>query len=313
MGKAEMSLDKPRMTQHSDDFISRAAAINKNSPAFCKVPGNLPAVGKMSHEIQSLRKQTESKSATELEEMVARQQKIVNNKRLLASLPDKGLKAKSKLDWLQAALEEKKGVESLSRAMGNLRLPDVNAMEWKQKELRGEDQATEDTLRSLAEREVPRHAPPQTDEYVVHKVNALDQYQTAHRFIPFNTAETAGAKEPHDPPPNKPRPASRHPEHRTPAIPLPETYKCQTKPLTLQESLVIQREQAERLRETVMKQAASRLAQSAKAASALPPTNIVDTRWRESRLDSDDDEAEVHDDEPEEGGTINVATFADEE
>ena len=37
-------------------------------------------------------------------------------------------------------MEEKKGVESLSRAMGNLRLPDVNAMEWKQKELRGEDQ-----------------------------------------------------------------------------------------------------------------------------------------------------------------------------
>ena len=69
---------------------------------------------------------------------------------------------------------------------------------------------------------------------IICQVNALDQYQTAHRFIPFNTAETAGAKEPHDPPPNKPRPASRHPEHRTPAIPLPETYKCQTKPLTLQ-------------------------------------------------------------------------------
>jgi len=309
------------MTQQNEDFVSRAGDVNKNSPAFCKVPGNLPAVGKMSHEIQSLRKQTQSKSVTELEEMVTRQEKIVNNKRLMASLPDRGLKAKTKLDWLKTAIEEKRGVESLSRAMGNLRLPDVNAMEWRQKELRGEDQETEDALRSLAEREVPHHATPQTDEYVVHKVNALDQYQQAHRFIPFNSAEMAGAKEPHgrmDPPPNKPRPASRDPEHRTPAVPLPDTYKCQTKRLTLQESLLIQREQAERLRETVMKQAASRLAQSSnsQAAPTLLPTNIVDTRWRESHLDSDDDEAaagEVHDDEPEEGGTINVATFADEE
>lgn len=66
------------------------------------------------------------------------------------------------------------------------------------------------------------------------------------------------------------------------------------------------------MRETALQHAAARLA-SANAHKLQPDTElakIIDTRWREPDLDSDDDEAvEVHDDEDGAGGGVHCTTF----
>jgi len=314
---------------------------NNQDPKFWKVPGELVPMGKMKYEIETLRNQMRNKKTVELEEMLARQQKLVNNTRLLTTLPDKGEKARNKVSWLQALLEERRGETALTTAMAGLRLPDTEAMEWGRGGGRigpSDEQESDAALRLLAEKEVG--SAPDKDEVDLHgarRVSYLDHFKPEHHFAPFTTAKMAENGDIMDkyPVPSSfaahKRAVRPKPEHQTPSIPLPTHYTCQTKSLTLQESLVIQQEGADRLREATVRQAASRLAahhahekaafQAHKTAAAeaeepalttADAAKIVDTRWRDTQLDSDDDEAvEVHDDSggEESGCKINVATF----
>jgi hypothetical protein len=52
------------------------------------------AMGKMDHEMKAFEKEIRTKSVPQLYEVLARQNKILENKSLLLKLPDKGAKVK---------------------------------------------------------------------------------------------------------------------------------------------------------------------------------------------------------------------------
>jgi hypothetical protein len=59
-------------------------------PAVGKVPGVVPALGRMTHEVKIVDNELRNKSVAELRDILARQVKILANVKLCADLPDKG-------------------------------------------------------------------------------------------------------------------------------------------------------------------------------------------------------------------------------
>ena len=57
-----------------------------------KVPGEVPAIGRLPHEAAAFEKSLEKKSPAELKDLLARQKKIEGDNRLCQKLPDGGEK-----------------------------------------------------------------------------------------------------------------------------------------------------------------------------------------------------------------------------
>ena len=88
-------------------FDGRLSTISEDPRPHMGVPGQVPAVGRMSHEAKKFADEIKSKSAKELRELKARQEAVFRNKKLLASLPDKGEKVKMKIQEIDVSQHDK--------------------------------------------------------------------------------------------------------------------------------------------------------------------------------------------------------------
>eukprot|EP00088_Acartia_fossae_P012097 TRINITY_DN16208_c0_g1_i2.p1 TRINITY_DN16208_c0_g1~~TRINITY_DN16208_c0_g1_i2.p1 ORF type:complete len:371 (+),score=114.93 TRINITY_DN16208_c0_g1_i2:40-1152(+) len=333
MGRVEDSVGRPKMinpTPPKDefDFVKNAKAV-RNSPAFCRVPGELPPMGKMTHEQNTLKAELKKKSLVELKDLLASNQKIASNATLLNRLPDRGAKVKEKLAILKSLVEERERGNELAEAMAALHLPDTDAMEWNTKSaaMKAPDALTvmDQTLKVLAEGSLPSTNPTDSDNttpaddlndqhqhYLTHKVGVLDTVAKEDRFVPVASLHNTDLQKvkPDLPVPNLPSSSHQstcsrnNAKVKTEAIPLPKYSNATTRQLSLQESLRIQREQAEKLREATVRQAAARLAAKSSAKPAQIKSEggdkttrttvetIVDTRWRDTTFKEDDETEE---------------------
>merc|ERR1719309_265570 len=154
----------------------------------------------MTHEMDLVKKEMKNKSVSELGDILARQEKLVANKKLLSKLPDKGKKVELKYSVIRALIEEKSKTnhaeEGLVKAFSRLGLPDTDAMEWKNKNIAADshmikDNSDDATLRVLAEKDFPSRpdfAQLEAD-YLQQKIACLDNYQSDKRFAPFCSTE----------------------------------------------------------------------------------------------------------------------------
>jgi len=336
MGKVEDSLSEPKMSAPAPtedyDIVKRASAT-RISPAYCRVPGDLAPVGKMKHELETFKNELKKKSLTEVKDMLVSHTKISQNTLLMSRLPDKGDKVKQKLDIINQLVKEKESTDDLVLALAALKLPgdsaplpDINAMEWKTKStvMKADQPLTEGekSLKVLSEGTIPdSEQEEQFDEdlhsthYLSHKVQVLDTVSSKDRFVPANylqnsTIDQLNTDAKNALPGQQGAAVAKRDLTRkkcvvkTDAIPLPKYSNTASKQLTLQESLSIQQEQAEKLREATLRQTAARLAAKSEINSnfSIPSASkekvtinsVVDTRWRDTtNQDSDDSENEA--------------------
>ena len=67
------------MAENSQDFDFVVTATRTENDRKMKVPGEVPAVGKMSFEIARLREEIKHKDVIQLKEILERQDRILNN------------------------------------------------------------------------------------------------------------------------------------------------------------------------------------------------------------------------------------------
>jgi len=274
----------PLSERQKEDFI--AVATRTESERLMKVPGVVPPIGKMSHEVAKLRSELRSKSVLELQEVLDRQQKILGNKALVSKLPDKGQRARNTRDMVTELLNEKEKVEGLEKKMTKLKI-NTEAMEWKNTLLDSDDDSdpevdgqAKNPLAVLAQGVIPSKSSrgkaeedahtTELELFALKEAEKIDNTTPRDSFVPFKSAKTTcltvDMKE-------KLVPATtvsgddvnhtkklKHP--RTPSIPLPPLYTCQTKQLSLADSLKLQQDQDKRLKDVQLKHAADRLANS---------------------------------------------------
>merc|ERR1712098_910888 len=85
------------------------------------------------------------------------------------------------------------------------------------------------------------------------------------------------------------------PKHKTPSIPLPNVYVCETKQLSLADSLRLQQDQDKKLREIQMIHAAEKLMASSNLGGVTEEVNTVGSQFQEYRSKTEEDEEEVED------------------
>jgi len=287
----EETVDKlaPLSERQKEDFI--AVATRTESERLMKVPGVVHPIGKMSHEVAKLRAELRSKSVPQLQEVLDRQQKILGNKALVMRLPDKGERARNTRDMVIELLNDKEKVEGLEKEMTKLKI-NTEAMEWKNTLLDSDDDSdpedegpVRNPLVVLAQGVVPSKSSKGKSEEELHntelelfaqkEAEKVDKTESKNSFVPFKSAKTTclsvdlksrlGPGEVRDDGDHSKDGKNRrkkldHPG--TPSIPLPPQYSCQTKQLTLVDSLKLQQDQDKRLKDIQLKHAAERLANS---------------------------------------------------
>jgi len=280
----EQTVDKvaPLKVRQEEDFID--LATRTESERLMKVPGKVQAIGKMSWEVTKLRGEMKTKTVPQLREVLERQQKILGNKYLVAKLKDKGERARGTRDMVIELLKEKEKVEGLEEKLTKLKI-NTEAMEWKNTLLDSDDDSdpeaegpVKNPLAVFAQGVVPTKSSKGKEELDAHntelelfamkETEKVDNTQTKDSFVPFRSARTtclnvdlrsklgAGGSD------ENPSSTRRSPHHTTPSIPLPPVYNCQTKQLTLADSLKLQQDQDRRLKDIQLKHAAERLASS---------------------------------------------------
>lgn len=335
MGKEEEKRKMESIPEADDDYLFYRFKKDRDSKSMIwKVPGEVVPVGKMHHEKRRDEDELRQKSVTELEEMLARQCRVLDNPRLVARLPDKGAKTRERREQLERAIAEKMKEDDLVEKMEGLgigKLIDTDAMEWAK---RGggeahqldsdddpdpeDDQHVANPLKLLASRELPyRHQ--KTDKirhdsiepFAADAAAKVDDKESSARFQPFNSATdhvSAGAGL--GVPPPKPAgaavatAATPRSRSRTDPIPLPRVYNCRTKLMSLQESLALQQQQTERLRETQRRHAAEMLAFRVNTGPVTAEVKDA-SEYRDTAADynTDDEDGGEGDDE---GGGVNV-------
>eukprot|EP00092_Neocalanus_flemingeri_P008839 GFUD01009513.1.p1 GENE.GFUD01009513.1~~GFUD01009513.1.p1 ORF type:complete len:340 (+),score=133.14 GFUD01009513.1:50-1069(+) len=320
----EEKLDKkaPLAARQEEDFI--AVATRNEAERKMKVPGQVHPIGKMSFEVIKLRAELKSKTVPQLKEVLERQEKILGNKSLVKRLPDKGERAKSTKDMVIQLLKDKEEVRGLDEEMKNLKI-NTDAMEWKNRLLDSDDDSDPEAdgplknpLEVLAQGVVPAKSSKgkleeeesQNEErelYARKDTEKVDNTHTKDKFAPFSSARTTcldgdlrsqlgeGATK------AKPSGSRTSPHPHTPSIPLPPVYNCQTRQLTLAESLTLQQNQDRRLRDMQLKHASEKLAAS-KGVARLGLQDIVGKgQFEEYRNTNEDSGGEEDVDSGDEG------------
>jgi len=196
---------------------------------------------------------------------------------------------------------------------------DTEKMEWKGRLLDSDDDSdaeadgpVKDPLALLAQGVVPTRSAkakeiksenPSCNEielFAQKEVEMFDKVDSKKAFVPFQSTNSSIKDEQlrsqlHDLRPRSEPGLARSPAHRTPSIPLPPVYDCQTKKLTLAESLKLQQEQEIKLREIQLRHAASKLM----ANKDLTVTEESETRsglqFEEYRENEEEEEEEDQD------------------
>lgn len=78
-----------------------ASPLPASSGMIKKVPGQVPSMGRLSHEAQKFQREIRLKSVPELKTILTRQKQVMSNQKLIASLPDKGDKIRVKIEVIE--------------------------------------------------------------------------------------------------------------------------------------------------------------------------------------------------------------------
>jgi len=304
----------PLAARQEEDFVE--VATRNEIERRMKVPGQVQPIGKMSFEVAKLRAELKSKTVPQLQEVLERQEKLLGNRSLVKRLPDKGEKARNTKEMVMELLKDKEKVKGLEIDMNKLKI-NTEAMEWKNTLLDSDDDSdpetdrpVKDPLALLAQGVVPAKSSKgkQEDEethneelelFARRETEKVDGTHTKDSFVPFRSTRTTclnvdlisqlgagGTKEKSSSPRSSPHP-------KTPSIPLPPVYSCQTKQLSLADSLKLQQDQDRRLRDMQLRHAAEKLAAS-KGAVILGLKEIVGKgqfeEYRDTREDSGGEE-----------------------
>ena len=301
------------------DFV--LTATRTESQRKLKVPGEVAAVGRLSFEVEKMREEIKAKSVPQLKEILERQDKILNNAALVSKLPDKGEKARSKRELIVNLLKDKERLEGLESEMKLMKI-DTDKMEWKGRLLDSDDDSdpetdgpVKDPLVLLAQGLVPTKSTkakeplenPSQNEieiFAQKEVEIFDKIDSKKTFVPFQSTNSSIRDEELKSKLQDLRPRAepgrvRPPTHRTPSVPLPPVYDCQTKRLTLAESLKLQQEQERKLREMQLRNAASKLMASKDIGLADGSERQAGAQFEEYRDNQEEleEEEEVDDDE----------------
>ena len=279
------------------DFIVTATRTENNRKL--KVPGDVPAVGKMSFEIARLREEIKTKNVPQLKEILERQDRILNNSVLLKKLPDKGEKAKNTKVMIEDLIRDKNKVDALEKEMEKMKI-NTDKMEWKGHLLDSDDDSdpeedgpVKNPLSVLAQGIVPKvssrakkEAPSSTgmsdlELFAIKEAEKIDNLETKDNFVPFKAIKSneidevtkktllnmndvlKNSKKPELSKFEKRKQEKRQQKTKTPSYPLPNSYNCETKQLSLTESLKLQQEQDKKFREVQMRHAAEKLSAAA--------------------------------------------------
>ena len=315
------------------DFVLTASRTE--SQRKLRVPGEVAPVGRMSFEVEKMREEIRAKSVPELKEILERQDRILNNSALTNKLPDKGEKARSKREIILQLLKDRERLEGLESQMKDMKI-DTDKMEWKGRLLDSDDDSDPETdgpmkdpLVILAQGVVPTKSSKAKESednlpsnelelFAQKEVEMFDKIEFTKTFVPFKSTnssikddelrKTLTDLKPKEEPVNV---KVRRPTHRTPSIPLPSVYNCQTKKLSLADSLRLQQDHESKVREAQLKQAASRLVVSRdiKVEAELEDlTGVQFEGYRENTEDvnQEEEEEEEIDDDDEGQGVVGI-------
>eukprot|EP00095_Tigriopus_kingsejongensis_P000547 maker-scaffold212_size255419-snap-gene-1.30 protein:Tk00547 transcript:maker-scaffold212_size255419-snap-gene-1.30-mRNA-1 annotation:"dna-directed rna polymerase ii subunit grinl1a isoform x2" len=328
------------------DSLARKSGA-KDPRAIKKVPGELVPMGRLNHEAKKFRDEILHKSVPELKNLLERQEKILQNSKLIQKLPDKGNKLKERVTLIQALLEAKtKEVDETADLFKTLTIGGksitVDEMEWKyggglgryldkpkQSEATVEDLdgSRDPVLKVLAEGEAP--AVKETDcelDFEMEKHALTLSFKADHmtaktRFLPFRSLHSDKVDD-SEIKLQKRSTARLKPED---LMPMQDGSGNKTKMVPLEESIRMQLVQAGQLRDIHVKQAMDRLAKFNEAApSGAPVQPTLDfpgqMDYRSTRIEEEDDEeedpenqseAEIEDDEAPEpkGVSFNYSVY----
>ena len=331
------------MAEKDFDFVVTATR-NENNRKL-KVPGDVPAVGKMSIEIAKLREEIKTKTVPQLQEVVERQERILNNKALVKKLPDKGEKARRTKEMIENLIKDKDKVDGLEKEMEKMKI-DTEKMEWKGNLILDSDDDSDpeeigpvkNPLAVLAQGIVPTVSSraKEKDEsgglnglelYAVKEAEKVDSVKDKDNFVPFKSVKSNevdkdtrktltsmsdvlnSAEKPELSKYERRKLDKRMQKPKTPAIPMPEAYSCATKQLSLTESLKLQQEQDKHLREVQLRHAEQKLA--AAASFRAEEVRLEGSRFQEYRDQREEEEQE--EDSGDEGvGVVGITQMAED-
>lgn len=308
-----------------------------------KIPGIIPPPSKK--ESQGYLGDLDKKSKVELLELLERQVKLLNNKSFISKLPDKGAKIREFHDKVQKELDRKNEIENAANLLSRLNIAcegkaAMSQLEWtgeysestgtKVIELDSDDE--EDPLKILAQptgsgvhkKKIVHLAPEEsliTKEDLKEIESFDDLLKEEHMQFVLNKVENSNVeKEPfkpykttksnvHDPMKEKDR--RKHKYWEVTAATPPLIIHGAAKTLSLNESLMLQKEQADKLKAIELRHTAERLAEriGMNGIGVLPnvPGNYRSDHNKDSdSSDSDNEEEhEVHDEEDtDKAGTV---------
>ena len=324
------------MMENSKDFDFVVTATRTENDRKLKVPGDVPAVGKMSFEIARLREEIKTKNVPQLREILERQDRILNNPGLVKKLPDKGEKARSTKDMILKLINEKEKVDDLEEEMKKMKI-NTEKMEWKGGLLDSDDDSdpeNEDSgknpLSVLAQGIVPKVSSKAKSKvevendrdrsdlelFAIKEAEKVDNLPNKETFVPYKAAKTELSDETKCSLQIKPASADnskirgRRPAVTTPAIPLPSVYNCETKQLSLAESMQLQQQQDRKLRDIQLKHAAEKLS-AGKEIRDLNEVRIEGGQFEEYRDHNEEEEQE--EDSGDEGvGVVGIRQMQDD-
>ena len=212
---------------------------------------------------------------------------------------------------------------------------ETDKMEWKGRLLDSDDDsdpetdgAVKDPLVILAQGVVPTKSSKakeaednlpanELELFAQKEVEMFDKIELKKTFVPFKSTNSSIKDEELRQTLNDLKPKEepvkmkgRRPTHRTPSIPLPTVYNCQTKKLSLADSLRLQQDHESKLREAQLRQAASRLVVSRDikvGAEMEELTGVQFEEYRENTGENNPDEEEEEVDDDDEGhGVVEI-------
>ena len=97
-----------------------------------KFPGEVKPAGKLDFELETFRKSIEKCTLPEIKDILARQDAILSNSKLMKTLPDKGLKVQLKKKKVEELIESRtKAIDEASELLSGLKLIDTNSLEFR--------------------------------------------------------------------------------------------------------------------------------------------------------------------------------------
>lgn len=297
-----------------------------------KIPGILPAPPKT--EIDGKITDITSKSTPELLELRERQLKLLRNTGFISKLPDKGEKIKAFYDKIVACLENTNSADQACQLLTNLKLDAVDQqaiqnIEWVGNNIKNtetyldsdDDSEPEELIQILSQNKIQERKikviKPETTlitpqelrdigevphiKYLVDKTENQPSKAPTGQFKPYRTTKS----DVHKPEKEILRKKGKHWEV-TAATPPPSIHGA-AKALTLEESLILQKDYNRHLKEVEAKHAAEKLLARTGIKMATLPLNTTKFgtyRDVDSEEDIVDSDKEVFDEEPDIGGVV---------